>query len=310
MHKAFNKKKLSELLNDFEDKASQLQKQSAAWKIIKSSFGDSPFDVSEATVDKLFFLSKMALGLYYPHKILERQTKWLLAAEVGEEAIDYFLMNVPESEWSSSKDFSPLLGNALLLLNEIHEHKIIYSELLNKKSILARLQSNRIQETTPAYGSNKLSRDRMTTLISKISHLFSYDTFSGSSLTLQEQSEQKTKYIVITQNDRHKRDNYLHESRFYFLWYLCYVRIKKSSIGLERGSSIPQDIYSSFDLNLRQSLSRGWNDHRNPTEASAQQAKYKSDINKKFPELVELIDGNYIINKRIDSSMIKIPYIQ
>lgn len=307
MNAAYDSQELSRLLHDFEDNAGALRGQSTLWSTLKENFDNSRIGDNETTADTFFLLAKTATALYKPHKLLEQEKQLEITAELGDKTLDYFLNQVPKDEWANHESFSPLLKNGLVLLQEIYTHKKIYDEILYKKSILSRVLQNAIKEPTSSYGKGALNSKKMELLIEKISYLFTYTCLSGSRLILERSSSRRSKFTVSTINESIKHSASFTESRFYFLWFLCYVKIEELSNGLQRGDAIPPEIYSGLTPRLKQSLARGWNDPRNPIEAAAQQAKYKTDINKKIPGLIELVDGVYLINSKIKSQHITLP---
>ncbi len=188
-----------------------------------------------------------------------------------------------------------------------------------QKRIFEVLDSKEVDPQVKELYKTKLSNDMnvnfnleyIESLESELNYILSHDQYFESRLSLVIKNESTTTFNAIYEKDSNSYTLDLNESRFHFLWYLCYLRIEDKGYGLLRGGGIPAELYQKFSANLKSSLARAWNNFSNEisTSSAAEQAKYKSNINSVLPNIIELSSNHYCLNRKISKKNLNIPHL-
>jgi hypothetical protein len=215
----------------------------------------------------------------------------------------------------SEPDMSSLLtaGNILEVLGKLSRviefQKKIF-EVLDDKDIDPEMRK-RYEVILSDQGQDKFNLAYLEDLESDVHYILSHEQYFGSRLSLVMNNEANTTYHVTYEKDDDSQIIDLNESRFFFLWYLCYIRIEDKGSGLLRGGGIPNEVYETFSSDLKSSLARAWNNFsiEKSTTAAAEQAKYKSNINSYIDNIIELNSDHYCVNRKLPRKSIRIPHL-
>jgi hypothetical protein len=299
---------LSLMVDDLSNRVTKLSDNSGDIKLIKQ-LTDGPVSFVGAVARLVIKLPKNLLNTQL--QLAEKNIELQLVVDKSENVVNELNTSIPEENWSSFLNSNNLIPALSQLSEELKIHKKVYELLQAKHSKYFKKLLAIFGEVSQDYNPEKFNLSRIDSLMSQVTQVLSHEKYYDSKLELEVTSDNKLCYHVNYFKGTSQSNSELNESRFHFLWYLCYLRIYENEEGIKRGRGIPKPLYDKFSSGLKSSLARGWNNLRDEFSNSAaqEQTKYKSNINSHVSNLIELNVDQYCLNRKINKKDINIPHL-
>ncbi|MBU0712438.1 hypothetical protein KJ762_12080 [bacterium] len=139
------------------------------------------------------------------------------------------------------------------------------------------------------------------------SHLKTNDFYTMQlKLTIDKKNPNK-KYINI-KSEEDPDPIKINDSKFYFIWILCYGKKTENDCIIKRYETLSTEILNAIPEEIREHLNFPWTIEGDREYVGGQQSKMKTLINNITPNLIIKDDEYYILNPKISTDRIQIPY--